>query len=84
MARKSERAIICNNIVINVEVSDTVVVISTLVTAVLVMDQQIGMQMEMHAHPGITAQITEVDRVLRLLPSTVTGDSSNVSERPGG
>lgn len=37
------------------------------------------MQVELHAHPGMIAQIMEMERVLRLLPSCVTGDSSDVS-----
>lgn len=41
--------------------------------------EQIGMQVELHAHPGMMAQIMEMERVLRLLPSCVTGDSSDVS-----
>lgn len=40
--------------------------------------EQIGMQVELHAHPGMTAQIMEMERVLRLLPSCVTGDSGDV------
>lgn len=36
------------------------------------------MQVELHAHPGMMAQIMEMERVLRLLPSCVTGDSSDV------
>lgn len=39
---------------------------------------QIGMQVELHAHPGMTAQIVEIERVLRLLPSCITGDSNDV------
>lgn len=40
--------------------------------------EQVGMQVELHAHPGMMAQIMEIERVLRLLPSCVTGDSSDV------
>lgn len=36
------------------------------------------MQVELQAHPGMTAQIMEIERVLRLLPSCITGDSSDV------
>lgn len=39
---------------------------------------QIGMQVELHAHPGMTGQIMEMERVLRLLPSSITGDSNDV------
>lgn len=40
--------------------------------------EQVGMQVELHAHPGMTAQIMEIERVLRLLPSSITGDSNDV------
>lgn len=36
------------------------------------------MQVELHAHPGMMAQIMEMERVLRLMPSCITGDSSDV------
>lgn len=36
------------------------------------------MQVELHSHPGMMAQIMEMERVLRLLPSCVTGDSGDV------
>lgn len=39
------------------------------------------MQVELHAHPGMTAQIIEFERVLRLLPSTVTGESNDVRNK---
>lgn len=39
---------------------------------------QIGLQVELHAHQGMTAQIIEIERVLRLLPSCITGDSNDV------
>ncbi|CAM9154643.1 unnamed protein product [Ectocarpus sp. 8 AP-2014] len=42
---------------------------------------QIGMQVELHSHPGMMAQIMEMERVLRLLPSCVTGDSGDDIQR---
>lgn len=36
------------------------------------------MQVELHSHPGMMAQIIEIERVLRLLPSCITGDSAEV------
>lgn len=42
------------------------------------MREKVGMQVELHAHPGMTAQIIEMERVLRLLPSSICGDNNDV------
>lgn len=46
--------------------------------------KQIGMQVELHAHPGIKAQTIEMEQVLRLLPSCVTGDNNEVRFQKAG
>ncbi|CAM9142410.1 unnamed protein product [Discosporangium mesarthrocarpum] len=42
---------------------------------------QVGMQVELQSSPNMVAQILEMDRVLRLLPSVVTGDNAEDAHR---